>query len=162
MEKKAMTCLPLANRLVAYLENAIREFPDGFYDSMDYTCTGNNLTHPITWGLLTNFVLKEIKGVVHIGIDLHLNTGTGEKFQPDVVAYGGAITNLTPLLFIDYESPNSSDGRLISKDIGPYLSWSERTKADVPYIVITTSTVTVSFWEPRRSRLGSSVAAGMS
>lgn len=133
-----MTCLTWADQLLAYLEKSIREFPDGFYHSMDYTCTGNNLTHPITWGLLANFVLKEVKGVVHVGIDVHLNTGTGEKFQPDVVAYGGDITNLTPLLFIDYESPNSSDGRPISKDVVPYLAWSKAKKANVPYIVITT------------------------
>lgn len=129
------TCLELADMLREYLQNATKDFPSGFYDSMDYTRPGNNLTHPITWGLLVNFVLKEMN--VHAGIDVHLNTGTGEKIQPDVVAYE-SITNLNHLLFIDYESPNSSDSRPINKDINPYLAWSEEKKANVPYIVITT------------------------
>jgi hypothetical protein len=133
-----MTSLTLADRVVTYLKNAIREYPDGFYDSMDFTSTGHNLSHPITWGLLAKFAWEEIDGVVHVGVDVRLNTGTGKKFQPDIVAYGGEITKLSPLLFIDYESPNSSDGRPISKDLDPYLAWSNETESDLPYIVITT------------------------
>lgn len=137
-EKKAVKYLTLADSLVDYLANAISAFPDGFYDSMSYTCTGQNLTHPITWGLLAKFAWERIEGVVHVGVDVRFNTGTGKKFQPDVVAYGGEITTLSPLLFIDYESPNSSDGRPLYKDIDAYLAWSKETKSDLPYIVITT------------------------
>jgi hypothetical protein len=133
-----MTSLRLADRLVAYLERAIKKFPQGFYDSMGWTCTGKNFTHPITWGLLVDFARKEVKNVVHVGIDVRFNTGTGEKFQPDVVAFGGEIADLKPLFFIDYESPNSSDGRPVRKDLDPYLAWCEKKNSDVPYIVITT------------------------
>jgi hypothetical protein len=123
---------------VNYLAKAVKNLPGGFYDSLRYTRTGNNLTHPITWGLLTDFVRQKIVGTTYIGIDVRLNTGSGTKFQPDIVAFGGEIAEPSPLLFIDYESPNSSDGRPISKDIVPYLAWCEKTASSVPYIVITT------------------------
>src|SRR5260370_5633801 len=130
--------LAFADALVPYLTNAIRSFPEGFYESMTFTRTGHNLTHPITLGLLARFAWEEIEGVVHVGVDVRLNTGTGQKFQPDVVAFGDDITNLSPLLFMDYESPNSSDGRPLYKDVHPYLAWITEKNSDVPYIVITT------------------------
>src|SRR6266851_9667831 len=106
-----MTSLGLADKLATYLKKQIAPFPSDFYDSMKYTCTGNNLTHPITWGLLARFAWQEMKGVIHVGVDVHENAGEGKKFQPDVAAYGGDLSDLTPLFFIDCESPNSSDWR---------------------------------------------------
>src|SRR5260370_38825613 len=108
-----MTSLGLADKLVTYLKKQIAPLPSDFYDSMNYTRTGNNLTHPITWGHLARFVWQEVKGVDHVGIDVHQNAGHGKKFQPDVVAFKGDLTKPIPLLFIDCESPNSSDWRPI-------------------------------------------------
>jgi hypothetical protein len=133
-----MTARILADKLAAYLKQAIKDFPDGFYDSMAFMRTGNNLCHPITWGLLAQFTLTQVKNAGRLGIDIRLNTGMKKKFQPDIVACTGELTDLKYLFFIDYESPNSSDSRPIYKDIVPYLAWSEQTGFTSPYIVITT------------------------
>jgi hypothetical protein len=42
------------------------------------------------------------------------------------------------MIFVDYESPNSSDERVIEKDIKPYLRWPEMTGSKTPYLVVTT------------------------
>src|SRR5208337_5655914 len=99
--------------------------PDDFYDSFNYTSTGKNLTHPITLGFLTKFVWS-LESIVHVGVDIHLNEGGGIKIQPDLVGYGDLLAKGKDpryLLFIDYESPNSSDGRVIYKDVEPFLLW---------------------------------------
>jgi hypothetical protein len=131
-----MQSIKLANKLISFLKRSITGLPEGFYDSFKYTSTGRNLTHPITLGLLTKFVWEHIDGVVHVGIDHHLNAGRGIKFQPDLVAYAD-ISAPTYLLFLDYESPNSSDGRVIYKDVEPFLAWSQETQCAAPYIIMT-------------------------
>lgn len=103
--------------------------PDGFYDSFKYTSSGRNLTHPLTIGLLARH-LSQHRGVAHVGVDVRLG-----KFSPDIVAYDD---DMRPLVFIDYESPNSSDLRVIEKDIDKYLAWIDSAENNVPYVVITT------------------------
>ena len=103
-----------------------------FYDSFKYTRTGSNYTHPITWGLLVK-VLWKLPGVRHIGVDMHLSTDPG-AFRPDVVALE-SLEPLKPLLFLDYESPNSCDNRIPHKDVQAYHRWRHYKKRDVPYDV---------------------------
>jgi len=56
------------------------------------------------------------------------------KFNPDIAIYRvnkeelEPIEKSTPFLFIDYESPNSSDARVMLKDIEPYMYFSEHLK----------------------------------
>jgi len=134
------------------------EIPDGFYDTFKYTKRGQNYTHPITWGILTK-ILWNIEGVEYVGVDFRLNDEDEDedkriKFQPDLVALK-SLEPLQPLLFIDYESPNSSDFRIPKKDINPYKVWSEAwsketSSAPAPYIIITTLPVEPSNnWELR-------------
>ena len=94
------------------LEESIRNLPEGFYDSFDFTTRGLNLCHPITVGLIAK-VVGEMNGVKYVGIDVRLNNRKGQKFQPDVVAYANAraVERNKPMVFVDFESPNSSDGR---------------------------------------------------
>jgi hypothetical protein len=85
-------------------------------------------------------------------------TGEKCKLQPDVVGFD---VDLRPMLFVDYESPNSSDERIIEKDIKAYLRWREVTKKTVPYVLITTlPSVESPRWEVRyTSNVGYGAAA---
>ena len=123
-----------ADKLSKLLQAKITDFPKGFYDTFKYTQTGNNLTHPITWGILAESLLK-IHRIERIGIDVRLNLGDNLKFQPDLIGYD---SEFKVVVFVDYESPNSSDARIPTKDIDSYTLWSRRSNEIAPYIIITT------------------------
>ena len=58
-------------------------------------------------------IIRSLPGVAHVGIDVRLNALQKKiKFQPDLVAYGDSKLQ-NPVLIVDYESPNSSDFRII-------------------------------------------------
>jgi hypothetical protein len=128
----------LINRFIEIFSNEINKVPDDFYNTFQYTKTGKNLTHPRTLGYITK-VLWSWENVSNLCIDLRVNVKKVDKkgkvqkakFQPDISVFDG---DNHPLLFLDYESPNSSDDRIPSKDIIPYLQQGKST----PYIVITT------------------------
>src|SRR5579871_5508573 len=101
----------IVDRIVERLGEEIRHLPDNFYNTFDYTITGKNYTHPITWGILTKIMLS-IDGVKHVAIDFHLNIKR-TKFQPDLAAISEIEPKLKFKLFLDYESPNSSDSRIV-------------------------------------------------
>jgi hypothetical protein len=123
-----------ASYLVRQLNRNIQDLPDGFYDTFDYTKRGNNLTHPITLGILTKIILED-DSVFRPAIDLRLNRGNKIKFQPDIVVLN---KELKPTLYVDYESPNSCDCRIPCKDVNSYLRWSEDMNELLPYFIITT------------------------
>jgi hypothetical protein len=76
-------------------------------------------------------------------------TRAASKFQPDLVALA-SLEPLRPLLFIDYESPNSSDIRIPDKDVKAFMAWSGKERWCAPYIIITTLPVKRSdSWELR-------------
>lgn len=131
----------LADSLAARLTVALCDLPDGFLSSFAFTKTGNNLTHPIVWGLLARAVW-EMPGVFYVGIDVRLNLGQRVKFQPDLVAFGSTPADSrhfdNHVLYVDYESPNSSDARIPKKDIDAYRAWSRGRGRDVPYLIVTT------------------------
>jgi hypothetical protein len=140
----AISVEDLAGRLVRFLQAGIVSLPDGFFDSFEYTSTGNALTHPLVFGLLARFAWG-IDGVTYVGLDVALNEG-GVKFKPDVIGYTGS---LQPLFFVDYESPNSSDYRVICKDVDGYIAWRDHTGSTAPYVIITTLPQETSWWECR-------------
>jgi len=109
------------------------KLPDGFYDSFSFTQTGRNLCHPITMSMIGNSVAK-INGVAHVGIDVRLNLRVGVKFQPDVV---GFREDLSHVLYVDFESPNSCDTRIKDKDILPYIKWASKHNDAAYYVVVT-------------------------
>ena len=124
-----------ANRIVGGLTPLPTSLPDGLFDSFQYTTTGNNYCHPMTWGLLAKILLAQPE-VEQVGIDLRLNNINGVKFQPDLVAFDASGN---PLVFVDYESPNSSDARIPQKDVVKYCEWNATSKAkNIPYIIVTT------------------------
>lgn len=144
-----MNHVEIADRIATELEESIRTLPDNFYSSFDYTTTGNNFTHPITWGLLAEIV-RSIPTVVRVAIDPRFNANR-EKFQPDIVGINGdRFKDDSIVVYVDYESPNSSDARIPTKDIEAFIKWRHLTGIHKPYIVITTLPKTVSLtWELR-------------
>jgi hypothetical protein len=71
---------------------------------------------------------------VHVGIDVRLNLGCGVKFQPDVI---GFREDLSHVLYVDFESPNSCDTRIKDKDILPYLNWVSKHHDAANYVIVT-------------------------
>lgn len=126
---------------IEYLQKEFKKeiqfLPDHFYDTFDYTKTGNNLAHPITLGILCK-ILSSLDWAARIGIDVRLNIGKKQKFQPDIVVYDDMFKSSGIKLFIDYESPNSSDARIPRKDVQAYLRWTNNVGLSVPYVIITT------------------------
>lgn len=141
----------LVERLIHFVRSGIEPLPDDFFNSFKYTCTGNALTHPLVFGLLARFAWT-VEGVTHVGLDVALNEGERVKFKPDVIGYTGNLAEsggLRPLFVLDYESPNSSDWRVISKDVDGYVSWRDHTASTAPYAIITTLPEESTWWECR-------------
>ncbi len=137
----------LVDEIVSELQVEIAQLPNRFYDSFEYTTTGNNYTHPVTLGLIAK-ILWQVSGVRYVAVDIRLNDN-GAKFQPDLTALAN-IEKIEPLVFLDYESPNSSDGRIPTKDISAYKEWSKACNKKTPYLIVTTlPDKTVADWELR-------------
>lgn len=149
--EKMIDYITIADKFARILENEIGDFPEGFFDSFRYTQTGNNLTHPLIWGILSRKLL-EFPGIVNVGIDVRINLGGRVKFQPDLVGFD---SNNQMIVFLDYESPNSSDARIPTKDVDAYLKWWKKTNIDVPYLIVTTlPNQCASDWELRYTSKG--------
>jgi hypothetical protein len=116
------------------LKDAIRELPPRFYNSFDFIKGKTNLCHPISVGLIAK-ILGELEGIRYVGFDLRLNDGKGHKFQPDLVGY--LDMEGTPVMFVDFESPNSSDTRIPRYHLQQYLQWVRRSKTKPPYVIVT-------------------------
>jgi len=123
-----------AERTAKSLEQALARLPERFCSSFDYTTTGQNLTHPIVLAELARIIASE-PDVFHVGVDVKLNWRGKCRFQPDIVGFD---KDLRPIVFVDYESPNSSDERIIEKDVKAYARWCQITGSEGPYLVITT------------------------
>ena len=115
----------LINDFAKRLAKVVDIVPDGFYDTFEFTQTGNNFAHPWTWARLFD-IFYEIDGVTALVNDQR-------TFKPDVVVCKNGF-NFSPLLYIDYESPNSCDARIVKKDVCKYI----RLGNPIPYIIITT------------------------
>jgi hypothetical protein len=127
--------MELCREIIEELQKQIISFKEeGFYDTFEYTVTGKNETHPRTIGILCK-ILWNIKTVSSVYVDMRFNEDGGEKFQPDLTGFDSYKNSI---IFIDYESPNSSDARVLEKDINSYKSWVTAKKSQVPYIIITT------------------------
>lgn len=141
----------LVDQLISKLDKEVTNLPEGFYDTFEYVTTGRNYAHPITWGILSK-IMSGINGVKYVAVDFRLNFHSNDqrvKFQPDLVALS-QIEPLEPMLFLDYESPNSCDMRVPKKDVIAYERWSEANKLRVPYFIVTTlPNKPVKEWELR-------------
>lgn len=125
---KIMDTKILINDFEKRLAKVVETVDDGFYDTFEFTQTGNNFTHPWTWARLFD-IFYEIDGVTALVNDQR-------RFKPDVVVCknGKNGFNFSPSLYIDYESPNSCDARIVKKDVEKYILFGN----PIPYIIITT------------------------
>lgn len=139
-----MQAAKINKNLVSFLISSLREeisiLPEDFYSSFHYTITGKNLTHPFTIGLLIK-VLYQLTGTILVASDCRFNeklsdNGDKMKFQPDLTVIS-RLDPIVPLAYIDYESPNSSDDRIPTKDVAAYQNWMKDSILLVPYIIIT-------------------------
>lgn len=139
----------------AKLKVSLRNLPKEFHSTFKYTRTGNNYCHPITLSLIGDAV-RQMGDVVHVGYDVRLNKGSGNKFQPDVVGFDAHIT---PIVCVDFESPNSSDARVMEKDVAAYARWAAAVQGKgetvPPYIIVTSlPNFTSDDWECRWTGAG--------
>jgi len=84
--------------------------PDEYWTTFEYTSTGNNHCHALTLGLIAR-ALSRIKETKELFIEDHLKHGK-ITWKPDI----HAVSTDDSHLLIDFESPNSSDARVIRKD----------------------------------------------
>lgn len=122
----------LITALIKSFNTRATSLPPGFYSTWEFTETGNNFSHPVTLGLLIAELGKLLPNLV-ASVDTRFNSDA--KFQPDITMLD---TELNPILFLDYESPNSSDARIPTKDIDAYNAFSQSTQTRIPYLVVTT------------------------
>lgn len=116
-----------------------------FFDSFEYTATGQNFCHSRVLGLMVRAAWS-VRGVAAVDVDVRLNLGDGVKFQPDLIARD---CDDRPLLIADFESPNSSDARIPEKDVKPYLKWSKQAGQSPPYFIVTALPRRPRSWELR-------------
>ena len=96
MNKRQQVSAKLTTELVSRLGKRTELLPGGFYDTFAYT-QGQNLTHPVTVGLLAA-VVAELPSVAIATVDHRLNNRNGAMFKPDILAVS---SELTPVLAID-------------------------------------------------------------
>ena len=133
--------MPEARLVVEFLD-ALREvvgsiapdlMPSALFDTFRFTRTGNNYAHPRVWGTAVKAAWDIVPTGGFVEVDTRLNDNRGHKFQPDLLLRDAKGT---VLLAVDIESPNSSDARLLPKDVDAYVEWS-RHNDDFPYLVVT-------------------------
>ena len=111
-------------------------FPEGFFDSFEFSELENGYNHPFTVEVITK-VLRGSMGMKWFGLEYR---GFKKYFRPDITVFKRKNKKLfEPILIIDYESPNSSDARVIEKDILKYLKSMELSSPNqyIPYWIIT-------------------------
>lgn len=121
----------LITGLIESFNGRATSLPIGFYSTWEFTETGNNFSHPVTLGILITELGKLLPDCM-ASVDTRFNMDA--KFQPDITMLD---TELNPVLFLDYESPNSSDARIPIKDIDAYNAFSQSTQTRIPYLVVT-------------------------
>ena len=122
----------LISILIDELEARFCHLPAGFHSTWDYAETGRAFAHPVALGLISS-ALGRCCPEMLVSIDTRFNSDV--KFQPDITLMD---SDLSPCLYIDYESPNSSDARVPTKDVDAYLAFSGSTGERVPYLIVTT------------------------
>lgn len=134
----------LIDRFLISLQDEIRLLPlnepEAIFNGAKYSFS--NSQNPFTkrsHSLMTSLIVKVLwkilddgKYLVEIEPRIHYRYEEEKAyFNPDVAVYEisnsekNNIEDTKPVLFIDYESPNSSDARVGRKDIDPYIYFCE-------------------------------------
>lgn len=127
-----------ANRL------RVAKLPPEFFGSWEHCSSKRDsvLCHSIGLGLLAAAV-ADLKVVQQVGIDSRLTLRirksgkSGRKsWRPDVVGFRREGDEFIPVVYGDFESPNSSDGRVPVKDVEGYRSWLMAGGEPAPYVLV--------------------------
>ena len=112
-----------------------REMVDkSYFNSWKYVQSPNATCHSRVIGAIVKSVLPSYSSV---DIDVSLVHNKSVFMKPDLVFYDVNDKNEIKLI-VDYESPNSSDYRVISKDFEPFKKFRIESGNQIPYVVITT------------------------
>jgi len=129
----------ISNAIEAKLRERLKQAalsPD-FFGSWNH-CSGSRksvLCHSIGVGLLAA-AIAEVAGVQQVGIDVRLRRA-GNNWQPDVIGFRrGRRGELVPVVYADFESPNSSDARVPEKDLRAYRKWVQGGGRAAPYVIV--------------------------
>lgn len=115
----------LIGEIINGMSKEIQKVPDGFYDTYDFVGGDNGINHPWTWARLIS-VIDKINGVTSL-------VQNSKRFKPDIIVTNEGF-KASPILYVDYESPNSCDRRIIKKDVKAYF---KNKIPNIPYLVIT-------------------------
>lgn len=120
------------------------DFPDGFFNSWKYcnNTKNNQFCHPFMMGVLSKSLYK-VDHIKYVGIDSRLqfsnnNSHEKGKWQPDLVGFSAVPLGKQsyPKIIIDFESPNSSDMRVVARNLISYKNYCNISNSEVPYIII--------------------------
>ncbi|MGH7813993.1 MAG: hypothetical protein ACREQI_08330 [Candidatus Binataceae bacterium] len=130
--------MPLIEDFIEAVEVATQGvLPEGFFDTYDYVQAENdkNFCHPRTLGFLAKAAWS-LPATRAVEIDRRFNLGNSVKFQPDLVVRD---QEEKVAMIVDFESPNSSDERIVTKDVGNYMKWITACSPPKPveYLIIT-------------------------
>lgn len=133
--------------LEAFRKNLMESnIEEEYYTTFEYTRTGFNSCHSRTLGEITKALWK-MKETKEVYIDARLKNAD-VTFRPDILAYNDSGATIA----IDFESPNSSDARIIEKDILQFLRWkrcSTNKNDSINYIILTSLPEKSNDWELR-------------
>lgn len=125
--------ITMIENIASRLETEIKSLPEGFHSTFTYVKTGDNRCHSSTIWILAK-IISGLPDIEHVGIDVPL-VRKGAKIKPDVVGYG---PDWKHAVYVDFESPNSSDSRVWEKDCKPYAAYREAEPTlCAPYIIVT-------------------------
>ena len=116
-----------------------------YFNSWKHVKSPNNTCHSRVIGAIVKSFLPYYSSV---DVDVRLMHNKSFIMKPDLVFYDKNDIKL----IVDYESPNSSDYRVISKDLEPFKKYRIESGNQIPYVVITTlpSAEEVQSWQVRK------------
>jgi hypothetical protein len=139
--------MSLADNLIERVRSILHDsshFPRELYATWDYVEGENRVCHQRTTALLAHAAwtlpstpVVEQEDCFVAGRD---DYGKQVKWHPDLVLRSGEDTVGKVLLFVDFESPNSSDFRVIDRDVKLwYVNWCQHNEVLEPpeYLIVT-------------------------
>lgn len=116
--------------------------PPLFFNSWEHCSSTRRdvFCHSVFLSIL-NDAIQALPNVSQTAVDVRLTSRSPDdgrivKWQPDIVALSREREGYCPVLYADFESPNSSDLRILAKDIEGYHRWLDNGGTQVPYILV--------------------------
>lgn len=130
----------IINNFAASLKSA--NVPPLFFNSWEHCSSERTdvFCHSVFLSIL-NDAIQALPNVSQTAVDVRLTSRSPDdgrivKWQPDIVALARDGEDYCPILYADFESPNSSDLRILAKDIEGYHRWLDNGGTRAPYILV--------------------------